>query len=257
MLKRLVSTSVLVVLVFAAASGANAFTSDKRTYFTFSQPVALPGVTLPAGTYMFRLADPNTSRRTIQVSNAKGTESYAILLTMPSERLNPSPDPEIRFLETASGAPAAVRAWWYPGNSIGYEFIYPEEQLQALKRGAALEPSAAAGAAGRAGDAREEAARGDVPPIEDPVTSPDVVEGEGVPDDGEIGVDSDEPQAQIAEALPQAQQPPPAAPAPQRQTPDQAASTREQLPQTASPLPLILIGGMASAFAGWRMLRRR
>ena len=72
MLKRLISTSVLVVLV-GAASGANAFTgtSDKRTYFTFSQPVALPGVTLPAGTYMFRIADDTTTRKVIQIANIR------------------------------------------------------------------------------------------------------------------------------------------------------------------------------------------
>ena len=56
MLKRLFTASVLVVLVHLMASGADAFTSDKRTYFTFNQSVALPGVTLPAGTYMFRLS---------------------------------------------------------------------------------------------------------------------------------------------------------------------------------------------------------
>ena len=88
MLKRLITTSVLVVLV-GAASGANAFTntSDKRTYFTFSQPVALPGVTLPAGTYMFRLADDTTTRKVIQVTNREGTQSFAMLHTMPVYRL--------------------------------------------------------------------------------------------------------------------------------------------------------------------------
>jgi hypothetical protein len=71
MLKRFVTASVLVVLVHVTASGASAFTHDKRTYFTFNQSVALPGVTLPAGTYMFRLADPDTTRRVIQVSDKR------------------------------------------------------------------------------------------------------------------------------------------------------------------------------------------
>ena len=100
MLKRLISASVLVVLV-GAASGASAFTSDKRTYFTFSQPVALPGVTLPAGTYMFRLADDTTTRKVIQVSNKEGTQSFAMLHTMPVYRPDAPRDPEVRFMETA------------------------------------------------------------------------------------------------------------------------------------------------------------
>jgi len=147
MLKRLITTSVLVVLV-GSASGANAFTSDKRTYFTFSQPVALPGVTLPAGTYMFRLADDTTSRKVIQVSNREGTQSFAMLHTMPVYRPDAPRDPEVRFMETASGAPIAVRAWWQQGERTGYGFIYSKEQLAALNRSvASAEPAPIAPAA--------------------------------------------------------------------------------------------------------------
>ena len=153
MLKRLITTSVLVVLV-GAASGANAFTntSDKRTYFTFSQPVALPGVTLPAGTYMFRLADDTTTRKVIQVTNREGTQNFAMLHTMPVYRPDAPRDPEVRFMETASGAPIAVRAWWQGGERNGYEFIYSKEQLAALNRSvASAEPAPIAPSA----DARE------------------------------------------------------------------------------------------------------
>jgi hypothetical protein len=137
MLKRMFTASVLVVLVHLLASGADAFTSDKRTYFTFNQSVALPGVTLPAGTYMFRLADPDTSRRVIQVSDKDGTQSYALLLTMPAYRVDAAKDSEIRFLETAAGAPRAINAWWYVGDNTGYQFIYSKKQLAELNRVAA------------------------------------------------------------------------------------------------------------------------
>ena len=144
MLKRLFTASVLVVLVHAMASGADAFTFDKRTYFTFNQSVALPGVTLPAGTYMFRLADPTTTRRVIQVSDKDGTQSYALLLTKPAYRTEAAKDSEIRFLETPAGAPRAIDAWWYVGDNTGYEFIYSKQQLEALNRAGQPEPVAAA-----------------------------------------------------------------------------------------------------------------
>ena len=245
MLKRLITTSVLVVLV-GAASGANAFTntSDKRTYFTFSQPVALPGVTLPAGTYMFRLADDTTTRKVIQVTNREGTQSFAMLHTMPVYRPDAPRDPEVRFMETASGAPIAVRAWWQGGERTGYGFIYSKEQLAALNRNVAsaepapIAPSAAAGEAAPAGE----------PVAEGPLSGPDVVDGPGVPDviDGP-GVPSEEPELQVAQA--QEQAPPPAPET--RQEP-----TREALPQTASPLALLLLGGVASASLGLRLLRK-
>ena len=234
MLKRLITTSVLVVLV-GAASGASAFTSDKRTYFTFSQPVALPGVTLPAGTYMFRLADDTTTRKVIQVSNKEGTQSFAMLHTMPVYRPDAPRDPEVRFMETASGAPIAVRAWWQQGERTGYGFIYSKEQLAALNRSlASAEPAPIAPAA----DA--EAAPAGEPVAEGPLNGADVVDGPGVP--------AEEPEFQVAQA--QESQVPPASPEP-RQEP-----TRETLPQTASPLALLLLGGVASASMGLRLLRK-
>src|SRR5262245_9452313 len=144
MLKRLLTTSVLVVLVHVMASGANASTFDKRTYFTFNQSVTLPGVTLPAGTYMFRLADPDTTRRVIQVTDKQGTQSYALLLTLPARRLDAARDSEVRFLETPAGAPRAIDAWWYLGDNTGYQFMYSKQQLEALNHAGQPEPVAAA-----------------------------------------------------------------------------------------------------------------
>jgi hypothetical protein len=109
---------------------------DKRTFFTFSAPVALPGLTLPAGQYLFRLADPNTSARVVQVLNADGTKPYGLFFTVPAERLEPASTPEVRFMETAANTPAAIKTWWYPGQSLGYEFIYPKEQARRLAMGA-------------------------------------------------------------------------------------------------------------------------
>jgi len=40
---------------------------DKRTMLTFSQAVEIPGTVLPAGTYLFQLADSPASRHVVQV----------------------------------------------------------------------------------------------------------------------------------------------------------------------------------------------
>ena len=242
MLKRLISTSVLVVLV-GAASGANAFTStsDKRTYFTFNQPVALPGVTLPAGTYMFRLADDTTSRKVIQVANREGTESFAMLHTMPVYRADVPREPEIRFMETASGAPVAVRAWWKDGDRTGYEFIYSQEELARLNRAAAAaEPEAEARIEPRIPVDAEPAGE---PVAEGPISGPDVIDGDGLP--------AEEPEL-VAQA-PANQQVPPA---PEPRQNEVRQETREELPRTASPLALLLISGLAATGIGLRLLRK-
>jgi hypothetical protein len=248
MLKRLFTTSVLVVLVHAMASGADAMTFDKRTYFTFNQSVALPGVTLPAGTYMFRLADPDTTRRVIQVSDKDGTQSYALLLTMPAYRTEAAKDSEIRFLETPAGAPRAIDAWWYVGDNTGYEFIYSKQQREMLNRVEQPAPVA---------DASPGFAEGEpvVPPIAD-ANEPGIVEGDGVPReaspesaDAAIAADVEQQEAELqAQAQPPTQQPP--------FENEPVAQDREQLPQTASPLAMILLTGLATGGLGLRLLRK-
>jgi LPXTG-motif cell wall-anchored protein len=135
MLKALASACVLAVLAFTSTT-AHAQTVDNRTFFTFNQPITLPGVTLPAGKYLFRNPDINTARRVVQVLSDDGKHSYAMLLTIPAQRTEPAAEPEIRFMETAQGTPPAIKAWWYPGNTIGWEFIYPKEQALKLAKAA-------------------------------------------------------------------------------------------------------------------------
>src|SRR6185436_19648464 len=111
-------------------------TPDKRTLFTFSGPVAVPGMTLPAGQYLFRLADPTTSAKVVQVLSADGSKPYGMFFSYPAERLEAASQPEVRFMETAKGMPAAIKTWWYPGERTGYEFIYPKDQARRLAQGA-------------------------------------------------------------------------------------------------------------------------
>ena len=122
----------VAVFVCLMAAPVSAQPLDKRTLFTFSGPVTLPGVTLPAGQYLFRLADPNRNSKVVQVLNADGSRPYGLFFTIPAERLEPASLPEVRFMETASGTPAAIRTWWYPGERTGYEFIFPKEQARRL-----------------------------------------------------------------------------------------------------------------------------
>src|SRR2546421_11526516 len=114
------------------ASIAQAQPEDKRTYFTFSAPIALPGVTLPAGRYVFRIVDTSTSRKVIQVLSGDEKKPFAMANTIPDQRRDPVKDATVSFYETPRGEPAAVKSWWYPGESTGYQFIYPRAQARQI-----------------------------------------------------------------------------------------------------------------------------
>jgi hypothetical protein len=106
---------------------------DSRTEFTFNNPVELPGVTLPPGTYVFRFVDATTGRKVMQVLAKDSTsKTYGLFLTISAQRPKASDEAELRFMETPSGRPQAIKTWWYPGNTIGREFIYPKSQARRL-----------------------------------------------------------------------------------------------------------------------------
>src|SRR5688572_11407665 len=137
MLSKTLITSAFAAAVMVTLSPAPAHAQgqplDARTEFTFNQPVELPGVTLPPGTYIFRFVDGTTGRKVMQVqAKDASNKTYGMFLTINAERPRPSDDAELRFLETPAGQPAAVKTWWYPGNTIGREFIYPKSQARRL-----------------------------------------------------------------------------------------------------------------------------
>ena len=124
-LKAVCCAAALAALI---APGARADEWNKKTFLTFSGPVQVPGATLPAGTYTFELANPDTTRHVIRVSSQDGTQVMAMFMTIPSERLDTPDENLVMFSERPAGVPQAVQAWFYPGDRIGEEFVYPKKQ---------------------------------------------------------------------------------------------------------------------------------
>src|SRR5262245_10708307 len=132
--RRMTRLAGIGAAVLMTAAVAQAQPEDKRTYFTFNRPIALPGATLPAGRYLFRIVDADTSRKVVQVLSGDGKRPIAMMNTITDERSKAAKDPEVSFIETPRDAPSAVKTWWYPGERVGYEFIYPRAQARALAR---------------------------------------------------------------------------------------------------------------------------
>ena len=133
MLRKILVSATAALLVCSVASTAGAqVRSDRAVYFTFDQPVAIPGQTLPAGKYLFKLLDSQTNRSVVQVYNADGTKLVTMVMTIPAQRLDMPEDPEVRFMEGPANTPPAIRTWWYPSLKTGWEFIYPRSEAMKL-----------------------------------------------------------------------------------------------------------------------------
>jgi hypothetical protein len=132
----IICTAALVSALVSGTAAAQDNNPNQRTYFTFSAPVELPGKTLPAGTYLFKLVDSPSNRHIVQVFDKDEKQIHATTLAVPAQRLEAADEPEVRFMEVAANQPAAIRTWWFPGRTIGHEFIYPKDQATRLAKGA-------------------------------------------------------------------------------------------------------------------------
>jgi hypothetical protein len=130
----------MALLVAAFAPSAKADEHDKKTTFTFSMPVEIPGVhiqgygVLPAGTYVFKLVNSSSDRHIVQIFNKDETMIYATILAIPNYRLKPTDKTVITFNEGIRGRPEALRAWFYPGANWGEEFVYPKAKAVELAK---------------------------------------------------------------------------------------------------------------------------
>jgi hypothetical protein len=270
-----------LALLVAGTTTAGAQTWDDRTIVTISAPVQLPGRTLAAGKYVFKLHDSPGARHIVQIYNGDESQLLTTLLAVPAERQQVTEDTVITFAERASTRPPAVRYWFYPAKKIGHEFVYPKDQAMQIAR----------------------ASNTPVQSTTSPMGTPDEMKSADVtvtkPEDANANaqgqVAASAPRAESTQARAEPAAPPaparpadpapaarpadpapaarPADPAPARPAASQArteppaaaapaASDNQQdqaLPQTAGPLPLVAALGLLSlggALAA-RSIRRR
>ena len=193
---------------------------DQKTVFTFSGPVEIPGQVLSAGTYVFKLADSSSDRNIVQVFNKDETNLYGTFLAIPDYRIKPAGKTIITFEERPAGSPEAVKAWFYPGENYGRDFVYPKPKATALaKANNTPVPSMPA-----------EFAANTIKPAAT-VKAPHIVAMNQAPLKAQKPTEEEVEIAEVFAVSPEARLPP-------------------TLPSTASPLPLIGLVGLLSIGAG-------
>jgi hypothetical protein len=119
-LRKVILGFALVVAVGAVAGPSfGSPIGHDASVIKFNQPVEVPGVVLPAGTYLFQSIGP-----VVQVWDAGKTKLFATLMTTPAYRCDGIDRPEFDFKERAAGSPRAIEAWYIDGSSVGQEFVY-------------------------------------------------------------------------------------------------------------------------------------
>jgi LPXTG-motif cell wall-anchored protein len=195
---------LLAITMFSATvlSSARADTWDKKTVVTFNQAVEVPGKVLPAGTYTFQLLDSPSDRHIVQIFNADGTHIITTILAINNYRLEPTGDTVMKFSERAGDSPDALRAWFYPGDNFGQEFVYPKVRaIQLAQTTKVIVPAV------------------------------DTLDDNTIKTVPIVAVTPDEKEVEVATVI--------------QTTPPAPAAKTEELPQTASSMPLLALLGAA------------
>lgn len=127
----LIGISFLFVVALLATN-VRADEENKKTVVTFNEPVQVPGTVLPAGTYVFKLADSQSDRNIVQIFNADETHLITTILAIPDYRTTPTDKTILTFEERPSGEAEALQSWFYPGDNYGQEFVYPKQKATQL-----------------------------------------------------------------------------------------------------------------------------
>ncbi len=126
---RYIVTTACAATIFALGLGQHteAMMNPARTMkITFSQPVRLPGVGLDAGTYIFEVANPETSGDAVRVlSGDRKTAYFQGFSHRVQKPRGLRDDAAVSLSETRSGVAPAVTVWW--PERTGYQFIYPNQ----------------------------------------------------------------------------------------------------------------------------------
>ena len=70
----------------------------------------------------------------VEIRTGDNTKAIATVLTIPDYRLSPTGKTVLMFRESATNAPAGMRAWFYPGENYGHEFVYPMRQAREIAK---------------------------------------------------------------------------------------------------------------------------
>ena len=126
--RRIVQTLCGIVLLGVLGSSAvgAAFVDARRTtYFTFSRSVQVTGVVLPAGTYIFEVADSTSGSDIVRVMSRDRSKVHLTKFTRAVYREQKGTlNPIVSFGETPAGQPPIVKAWYPMSETRGREFVY-------------------------------------------------------------------------------------------------------------------------------------
>jgi len=107
--------------------------TNPTTEVIFTAPTEIPGRVLQPGKYLFTLLPGDPDHNMVQVWSTNREHLLATILTVPDYRLHaPTGSSTLKFDVNRYGEVDALRAWFFPGDNYGHEFVYPEDRAKVI-----------------------------------------------------------------------------------------------------------------------------
>jgi hypothetical protein len=150
-------------------------------------------------------------------------------MTIPDQRLTSTSENVIKFGEVPAGSPEVMRAWFYPGNTIGEEFVYSKRRAAQLAKASRIIV---------------------------PATTVDVASTDDLKTARIIAVTPEQKEVEVTTAIQTTPAPVVAVRSTRVEETGQSArlNDRKQLPKTASALSLIVLLGLGSIGAAFGLM---
>jgi hypothetical protein len=126
----IIFATVVALGILAPATWASE--RDQATQLTFSQSVQIPGnIVLQPGTYWFTVADLPSNRNIVRVFDINW-QPITTAIAATTEHPWRNDNTQLTFAQRSADQPSVLLKWYYPGRTVGHEFIYSGNEGRAL-----------------------------------------------------------------------------------------------------------------------------
>ena len=107
---------------------------NKKSTLRAEHQIEFPGIVLEKGVYIVKLKESGEKRSTVQILSEDESQVLATVVAVPDHRVPPEDSAEFFFHEVEGNGPEPVRSWFFSGDLVGLEFVYPEGRAKEIAK---------------------------------------------------------------------------------------------------------------------------
>jgi len=124
-----------IAMAFASLSQEQpGFEWNKKSTLTVDEKVEFPGIVLEPGVYIIRLGESGEHRSRVEILNRDETQVLALLVAVPDHRQRENDSSEFSYHDVKWDGPRPVRSWYFSGDLVGLEFVYPKARAKEIAK---------------------------------------------------------------------------------------------------------------------------